>query len=295
MRTDVKLTVAVGGVLLAVLVVYVLVASKPDSQMTAILAQGEEGKESPQPGPGPGASEGRTLTANRTEDASVPSAATGKTDPFAAQSGEAYVAAQDARWNKVLSTGRLERQDLVPLLTEAPTADSGPTTRSMESAPEATVPGAFGEAQSPAVVYTPPTTQPVKGDRTHRVQSGETLSSIAQATYGNRNLWPYIRRANPNVEPTKLRPGMVIVLPDPEAVKARTQPAPATINYDAATEYRVQDGDTLEHISRKLYGDPNHVDQLYEQNKQTIGPDRHRIKIGMLLKLAEAPKTGSGR
>lgn len=48
--------------------------------------------------------------------------------------------------------------------------------------------------------------------RHHRVQLGETLGAIAEATYGNSDLWPLIWRANRKIvpHPTHLRSGTVL-------------------------------------------------------------------------------------
>jgi len=108
-------------------------------------------------------------------------------------------------------------------------------------------------------------------------------------------------RANPNIDPTKLRAGTVITLPSADEVK----PAGANIaavgtssnsnskssirQIDTKTEYRVQPGDSLERISIKLYGKRDHTDSIYETNKATIGDDPARLKIGQVLKLPEAP------
>lgn len=49
----------------------------------------------------------------------------------------------------------------------------------------------------------------------HRVQSGETLSAIALAAYGNAALWPRILEANRDklTEPSQLRVGMELLIP----------------------------------------------------------------------------------
>ena len=49
--------------------------------------------------------------------------------------------------------------------------------------------------------------------RTYTVQAGETFSSIAGSVYGNSRYYPHIMRANPSLDPTRLRAGTVINLP----------------------------------------------------------------------------------
>jgi len=57
----------------------------------------------------------------------------------------------------------------------------------------------------------------------------------------------------------------------------------------SAKEYAVQADDSLYKISMKLYGKGDKVDAIYELNKEKIGSDPARLKVGMVLKLPEAP------
>lgn len=151
------------------------------------------------------------------------------------------------------------------------------------------------------------------GMQQYRIKSGETYTTIAAALYGSANYYPHIQRANPNVDPHRLRPGMVINVPPREQVLGQSTAhgqatdgsaggsevrsrvatgheagaAPARI--DSARQYRVQSGESLYRISMKLYGDGRHVDAIYQRNKQQIGADPARLKLGMILELPEPP------
>lgn len=63
------------------------------------------------------------------------------------------------------------------------------------------------EAPAPAAQESP--------SRTHTVKSGDTLSSIAKAYYGNASLFPRIFHANQDKlsDPDKIRTGQVLVIP----------------------------------------------------------------------------------
>ncbi len=52
--------------------------------------------------------------------------------------------------------------------------------------------------------------------RTYKVQSGDTLAGIARKFLGNTAAWPKIAQANKGTldDPTKLKPGMVLVIPE---------------------------------------------------------------------------------
>jgi nucleoid-associated protein YgaU len=156
-----------------------------------------------------------------------------------------------------------------------------------------------------------PATQPssgVAGTHTHRVQKGETFSTIAAAAYGSANFYPYIMRANPTIDAKALKPNMVIKLPDisevkpPEKAATKSEAVPAAhkteVTLDAATEYRVVAGDSLNKISIKLYGKIDMVNKLYEANKATIGPNPAALKLNQILKLPQpptAPATAAAR
>jgi nucleoid-associated protein YgaU len=149
-----------------------------------------------------------------------------------------------------------------------------------------------------------PTTRPaVASARTHVVQKGENLSTIAAAAYGSANYYPHILRANPNLDPKKLKVGMTINLPDITDVKPHDVPGGSEANQSTATpaagrtpaavdstkEYKVQANDSLYKISIKLYGKSDMANKIYELNKEKIGPDSAKVKVGMVLKLPSAP------
>jgi nucleoid-associated protein YgaU len=141
----------------------------------------------------------------------------------------------------------------------------------------------------------PTTTQPsASAERTHVVQPGEMLTSIAAAAYGDSRKWKQIADANPNVDPDRMKPGTKLVIP---VLAAYTQPgshqtAASTAAIDTRTQYRVQPNDSLYRISLKLYGKADHVDQLYSDNKDVIGADPRRLKLDMILKLSDPPTAG---
>ena len=130
--------------------------------------------------------------------------------------------------------------------------------------------------------------------------------------YGNPNLYAAIMRANPGVDPVKLRPGMKInippaseAMPAPKAAAppgpVATPPAPRIVSGESAqvakaeqpidpqTQYRVQPGDNLYSISKKLYGRGDRYLRIHEANKQALGDDANTLKAGMVLSLPEPP------
>jgi len=69
-----------------------------------------------------------------------------------------------------------------------------------------------------AILSTNPTSGGLPGRRQHVVSSGDSLQSIANANYGSPNRWRAVADANGIDDPTRLRPGQVVYLPNPGEV-----------------------------------------------------------------------------
>ncbi len=104
--------------------------------------------------------------------------------------------------------GKKDEDDEKP---EAAKADFG-SVRSGTSSTAREVPKSM-----PSAPGSPTGTAPTEGGaKTYEIQSGDTLSAIAQRHYGNANEWPKIYEANRNVieDPDKIYPGQKITLPE---------------------------------------------------------------------------------
>jgi nucleoid-associated protein YgaU len=169
---------------------------------------------------------------------------------------------------------------------DASTADSAPAAASTTLM-----------AQGPTAK---PATQPLAAARQYTIKPGQTLSSIAAEVYGNQRFYVAILRANPTVNPARLRPGMKIALPDISDVQPKADaPVLAATPKETTTEqrstqatgrtYKVESGDNLYRISRKLFGSPKLAETIYELNKDEIGPDKTKLKLGIVLQLPHGP------
>ena len=132
-------------------------------------------------------------------------------------------------------------------------------------------------------------------EKSHTVEPGETFSSISNEHYGNSKHFDLIIRANPQVNPNKLKPGTVIKIPE---LAKREQPSDtvdvpaaggAAATIDASKQYVVKPGDSLHKIASTLWNDSAQSAKLYELNKGVIGADPTRLKPGMVLSLPTAP------
>jgi LysM repeat protein len=103
-----------------------------------------------------------------------------------------------------------------PTPVPAPVAPGEPEVRRAVPVAAALPAGAGSVPAATAVV-------PAAGDqtageapvRTYKVQSGDTLAGIARKFYRNSGQWPKIAEANKATleDPTKLKPGMILVIP----------------------------------------------------------------------------------
>ena len=121
--------------------------------------------------------------------------------------------------------------------------------------------------------------------RRHRVQSGETLSSIAARYYGDASAWRRVAEANPGLDVDRLAIGLVILVPvlDPVLDTAPTPPVAVPEAPSAARVHVVAEGETLSSIAATLYGDASQWRRLYEANRSEIGADPGAIRVGMRL------------
>jgi nucleoid-associated protein YgaU len=118
---------------------------------------------------------------------------------------------------------------------------------------------------------------------TYVIQSGDTLYDIAVARYGDATFVQAIEKANPGLDPNRLRVGDRIVLPEKE------QPgrAPAAPEPKRPKVYVVRKGDTLIGIARRIYNDAAMYPKIYEANKDVLSSLNARLYVGMRLRLPE--------
>lgn len=297
MRKDVKLGFAIGGVLLAVLIVYVLVVPGSDKPIPAQ----SKGAEPENVLDGTGIAGGGAARDAQSPPATAPIAGTGTppngtdADVFA-QRGGAAQPKPEPRWDKLLD-GEVPMIAAVggsvsPIGGGAVRADEIASKRALR---DGVIPPT-GAGQSPSTqALNPERGATPATSRTHVIREGETLSTISATAYGSANLYPHILKANPGLDPAKLKIGQTINLPDIAQAKndgiANAATAGARVTVDSNTEYKVAPGDSLYKISVKLYGKSDFSTKIYDLNKAAIGADPAKLKVGSVLKLPQAPTT----
>lgn len=192
-----------------------------------------------------------------------------------------------------------------PIITKTPDPASsgaalGGTEQQTAIVPQIdAVPRQSAASESEAVDLQFPVQDGGPSTRTHVVAGGESFSSIAQKYYGDANLYTLIQKANPQVDSSRMKVGQKLWIPDQEAAKQPAeQPAQqrapgaggdsggAGASADAAS-YTVQPGDTLELIASRRLGRRALWEEIYKLNRDLIGADPARLKVGMKLKLPQ--------
>ncbi|HUU82160.1 MAG TPA: LysM peptidoglycan-binding domain-containing protein [Phycisphaerae bacterium] len=138
--------------------------------------------------------------------------------------------------------------------------------------------------------------------RIYRVRPGDTLRSIALRHYGDANQWDAILRANPGIDPRRLRIGQRMILPPlreraPEGAQSAepSTTSPTSDNplpAEPPRTYVVRKGDTLMGIADRLLGDWKRWREILELNRDRLA-QAERLRIGMVLKVPPR-EPGSG-
>ncbi len=343
MRKDVRAGVAIGGILIAVLIVYAVVVSKNHNTgkktdaVTIDTSKGSPTGDSAGPAPTPDSAQ--PAIGDHADPAATPDSS-GPASPAIAPAVPARPENRStpAPRRRFQARDQLGRSCLPPTMSMAccPSAPAPPNPPSMappsiQPRPAASrprpnraartvladppAPGAATAGTSPRTdnpldaIVDPAPTRSAAG-KTYTVKEGDTFLSIAKSVYGEGRFYKQLMKANPQIEPSHMRPGMTLALPDKSKFKhaaagsavASSSSSSSTDHHPAAkpaapvnstTEYRVQSSDSLYRISMKLYHSANKVDAIYQLNKAAIGADPARLKLNMVLKLPEPPATAS--
>lgn len=181
-----------------------------------------------------------------------------------------------------------------PAPATAVSAPAAPTKPASSVSAPPPLPASSGAAASPA-----PTVPAVKAPapastprtETYTVKEGDSLASIWRDLTGSERGWEQLQQANPGLDPSRLKIGQVLKVPDWKQ-SAGASKATAPVRAPAATPgaYTVQSGDTLSSIATKVYGDSKLWKRIYDANKDAIGSDPGALKVGQSLRIP--PKTG---
>lgn len=125
---------------------------------------------------------------------------------------------------------------------------------------------------------------------TYTVQAGDSLWSIAVAKLGQGERYEEISALNQLPDPNQLRVGQTLELPastTPPATQVSPVPSPTTVSPDLTpvATHVVQKGESLWSIAQEYLGSPLAWPQLYQANRDLIGPNPDLIYPGQELQL----------
>lgn len=328
MRKDVRLGLAVGGILFGVVLVYVLffAGGKGEDQLADDLdalasagavmdPSGTSAGTDPAPNPGNPNDPGTTLVdigsqsstgtptaplgdRNRTQNPAPPMNwnPVGGINPTTRPS-----APSDSFSPPVASAGQYDWRKLMTEGAQAPIWSETPGTPELPGGERRLI----DEGRNVISPPMPGTELEVRagegtagGPRIYVVQPGDSFWSIAKAEYGNASYYHHVVRANPKVDATKLKAGMRITIPGRDEVIPQNAPptavSPTPVVIDETRQYRVKKGDNLSNIAQRLYGRASMTEKLYQLNRDVIGPDPSALKLNAILILPETPTRVAG-
>ena len=131
---------------------------------------------------------------------------------------------------------------------------------------------------------------------THRVQSGDTLSSLAQVYYGDAKYAQLLIDGNPGLgDPNRLRVGSLVKIPPlPSELAVRSAIKPVVKAASAAQEtgkrrvYTVKPGDTFYGVARDVLGDASRWKELFALNRELVQGDPTRLQIDQVIVLPQS-------
>ncbi len=312
LRKDVKVGLTLGGVVLAVVVVWLLLTAVagptkpngqtaqlqttplvPKPQTTSGSSSASTNKPTATPSPGFTSSGASSVAAKPTSNS--PSSGLSSVSP-------SVPAASNDVWDTAFSTGSVPAT-ATPDPRHAANAQRGTSPNDIVSAlkmsparADAVTPSKESAAGQPSGSIISPTpsqtlTSIPAGGQSYVVLPGDTFSSISSDFYGDAKHFQLLVEANPQVNPNRMKPGVTLIIPAAPAKSERSATAEtqAVLNIDPSRQYEIQPGDSLNKIASRLWGDSSKWMKLYETNKAAIGSEPARLKVGTVLMLPEPP------
>lgn len=144
----------------------------------------------------------------------------------------------------------------------------------------------------------------------HRVQPGDTFTSLSENYYGTPRFAQFLIDSNPEIrDPRRLSVGAVLKIPEKpgdadiasasrrnskgdivETNKTSTD-KPAADNANGRRTYTVKEGDSFYSIAKSQLGGGGRWKQLYALNKQAVDGDPRNLRPGQVLTLPEPGTT----
>jgi nucleoid-associated protein YgaU len=119
------------------------------------------------------------------------------------------------------------------------------------------------------------------------VRKGDTLAAISTRIYGSLRMIHALERANPGLDPRRMRIGQKIRLPRHGSATLATRYHRSHLRHHAYASsshggqmYVVRSGEDLYDIARKFYHNGGMWKKIYNANRRTIGPRPNDLRAG---------------
>ncbi len=127
----------------------------------------------------------------------------------------------------------------------------------------------------------------------HRVQPGDSLSSLAVQYYGSEKHTRLLIDANKQLaDPNRLKIGEIVNLPpmpkadgSPKAARSAHQTRGKVAS--GTRTYTVRSGDSFYRIAKSQLGDASRWKELYELNRSVVGSEPTALRVGQVLVLPQ--------
>lgn len=129
--------------------------------------------------------------------------------------------------------------------------------------------------------------------REYRVRKGDTLARISVHMYGSARMVRALERANPGLDPRRMRVGQIIHLPRASHVQSvarsggrryRRSASRTAAGYTVhGRTYVVRSGDSLRSLARRFYRTSAYWKLIYRANRRKIGANPNNIRVGEKL------------
>lgn len=184
-------------------------------------------------------------------------------------------------------------------LTNRPTNGSPLDAGSASAAkPTTTIPPGIGSTTTPPKTdsaLAPKVNVPEAATETHKVQTGDSLTSLAQTYYGDTKYAKILADANPKLaDPNRLRVGTLINIPplpanaDAQLAASNGSKPAEKVDANGKRIYTVKAGDSFYSIAKSQLGNASRWKELLALNNSAVNGDPTSLQPGQRLVLPES-------
>jgi nucleoid-associated protein YgaU len=126
-----------------------------------------------------------------------------------------------------------------------------------------------------------------KNNIKYEIQPGDRLDKISNKFFGTHHRWSEIVSANPGLDPSKIRPGQVIMIPSVKTDLPKQESVYLKTHAQNKRPYKVQEKDLLGSIAERELGSVKHLPKILALNP---GLDPKLLRPGQTIYLPTSIK-----